>query len=95
MFVLVHHIIQDPEQFWTRSQEALPGTPDSLSLLHCLAGTEGNRATCLWEADSVEAVEAFLAPVHAGCATNEYRRAENSEGIAIPPQFQIVPPPGA
>jgi hypothetical protein len=95
MFVLVHHNVQQPEAFWARSQEALGNLPGELTLHHCLAAQGGTRATCLWEATSADAVRAFLDPLHAGLAHNEYRPAENREGIAVPKQFQLAPPPSA
>jgi hypothetical protein len=95
MFVLVHHTVQQPEAFWTRSQEALGNLPASLTLHHCLAAQDGSRATCLWEAPSADAVRTFLEPIHDGVAQNEYRAAENKEGVAVPAQYQLAPPPSA
>ncbi|MBR9989488.1 MAG: hypothetical protein KFH98_07020 [Gemmatimonadetes bacterium] len=95
MFVLVHHDVKQPEAFWARSQEALGNLPRELTLHHCLAAQDGTRATCLWEAASPEAVSAFLDPLHDGVADNEYRAAENSEGIAVPQRYQIAPPASA
>lgn len=95
MFVLVHHDVQQPESFWARSQEALGDIPSGLTLHHCLAAQDGSRATCLWEASSADAVREFLDPLHDGVAHNEYRAAENREGVAVPQQYQLAPPPSA
>jgi hypothetical protein len=95
MFVLVHHNVTDAESFWHRNQQALEDLPSELTLHHCLAAQDGTRATCLWEAPSVDAVRSLLEPLHSGVAVNEYRIAENREGIGIPAQFQIVSPPRA
>lgn len=93
MFVLVHHNINDPESFWARAQAGLGDLPSDLTLHHCLAAQDATRATCLWEASSTEAVSDFLEPLIQGAAKNEYRAAENREGIAVPQQYAMVAPP--
>jgi len=95
MFVLVHHEVNDPGSFWSRSQQALGDLPAGFELHHCLSASDGTLATCLWSAPSVDAIQSFLEPIHAGNASNHYKAAENQEGIAVPPQFQIVTPPVA
>jgi hypothetical protein len=92
MYVLVHHDIQRPEEFWTRSQQALGSLPGHLALHHCLAAEDGTKATCLWEATSADAVRDYLEPLHAGVAANEYRAAENREGVAVPRRYALEAP---
>lgn len=69
MYVLVHHRIHDPERFWATAEEP----PEGLTLHQTLSARDGTRATCLWEAESVEAVSGYLDPLSEGLATNEYR----------------------
>jgi hypothetical protein len=92
MFVLVHHTVTDPDTFWPTAQAALSDMPAGLTLHHCLAGKDGVRATCLWEAESVEAVRSFLEPVIGPSSRNEYSEAENRDGIAVPAHLVMEPP---
>lgn len=83
MYVLVHHTIHDPERFWGAAEEP----PEGLVLHQTLSARDGRRATCLWEADSVEEVSDYLESLNDGFATNEYSEAENREGVVFPSRF--------
>ncbi len=87
MYVLVHHTVHDPAQFWSTAQTAIPNIPPTMKLHHTLSARDGTRASCLWEADSIDAVRDFLEPALGAVSTNEYREAENREGIALPTQL--------
>lgn len=89
MYVLVHHTIHEPGRFWTLAQSG-GEYPQGLTLHHTLSAKDGTLATCLWEADSLDAVRSFLDPLHHGIASNEYREAENREGFAIPKRFLVA-----
>jgi hypothetical protein len=84
VYVLVHHTVSDREKFWATAQEAIPNLPDHLKLHQTFPARDGSRATCVWEADSVAAVQEFLEPALGDYAYNEYAEAENREGIALP-----------
>jgi hypothetical protein len=86
MFVLVHHTISNPRAFWALSESA-GDLPEGLTLHQTLSAKDGTLATCLWEAESVDAVRSFLEPATDGMAKNEYREAENREGVVFPSQF--------
>lgn len=90
MFVLVHHTVHDPATFWTSASAAMPNMPRELTLHQTLAARDGTLATCLWEAASVDAVRAFLEPALGAASANEYREAENRDGIAIPARFNLT-----
>jgi hypothetical protein len=92
VYVLVHHLVTSPEQFWATAQEAIPNLPDHLQLHHTLSAVDGSRATCLWEAESVAAVREFLEPALGDFSTNEYAQAENREGVAVPRKYEAVQP---
>jgi hypothetical protein len=84
MYVLVHHDVHDPSGFWSTAEEAIPAIPEGLQLHQVIPAKNGSCATCLWEADSVQAVKDFLEPALADKATNRYSEAENREGVAMP-----------
>ena len=90
MYVLVHHDVSDPAGFWSNAQKGLANMPDHLVLHHTLSAKDGTRATCLWEAESVDAVRDFLEPLLGPTTKNEYREAENREGIAVPATMQAA-----
>jgi hypothetical protein len=87
MYVLVHHRVTDPDRFWPTAQNAIPNLPPELKLHHTFPARDGEIATCLWEADSVEAVREFLEPALGEFSSNTYAPAENREGIAVPPRY--------
>jgi hypothetical protein len=93
MYVLVHHNIRQPKEFWSRVQSVGDNFPPALTLHHTLSASDGTLASCLWEAPSVDAVRTFLEPVLADIASNEYRQAENREGLAIPAAYQDAAAP--
>jgi hypothetical protein len=88
MYVLVHHNVTAPENFWATAQAALDSLPAELQLHHTLSARDGRRATCLWEANSVEAVREFLEPALGAYSQNEYSEAENREGVVVPAAMQ-------
>jgi hypothetical protein len=92
MYVLVHHTVTDARHFWSTAEQAIPNLPAGLQLHHTLSARDGSRATCLWEADSVDAVRDFLEPALGAYSSNEYREAENREGIALPTQMSAAIP---
>lgn len=84
MYVLVHHDIHDPAIFWSTAEKAIPGIPSTMKLHHTMPAKDGTRATCLWEADSVDDVRDFLEPSLGAVSTNQYAEAENRDGVAMP-----------
>jgi hypothetical protein len=82
VYVLVHHEIRDPDRFWSIVQRA--DVPAEMKLHHTFPARDGSRATCLWEAESVDAVRDLVEPLLGGVSSNEYSEAENREGIAMP-----------
>ena len=84
MYVLVQHEIRDPQRFWSKAEQSIPTIPDGLKLHHSLAAKDGSRASCLWEADSVEMVRGYLEPLFGSFSTNRYAEAENRDGVAMP-----------
>jgi hypothetical protein len=93
MYVLVHHSIRNPNRFWSTAQTTMQAVPPELTLHQTLAAKDGSRATCLWEAASVKAVRDYLEPILEADSSNEYREAENRDGIAVPARLAIVPTP--
>ena len=90
MYVLVHHTIRDPDVFWGTARELFPLVPAELRLHQTLASTDGTLATCLWEADSIDAVRDHVESSLGAASVNEYREAENRAGVAVPSRFSAA-----
>ncbi len=89
MYVVVNHEISDTAKFWEAAQSTASGLPAGLKVIHTFPSPDGHLAVCVWEADSVEAVRAFLDPATAGAARNAYFQAPNKEGFAMPPLIHV------
>ena len=74
---------------WTKAQQALGALPSHFTLHHCIAGSDGHKATCVWEAESVAKLQSYLDPTLGPGTRNEYTEAVNKSGIAVAPAFQL------
>lgn len=88
MYVLVQHVISEPAAFWNAAD---PSTisPD-IRLHHSFPTPDGTRATCVWEAQSIERLQAILEPIIGRYSSNEYLAVENREGFARPSRVPKV-----
>ncbi len=62
MFIVVNHAISNSEEFWPSAQKHLPKLPEEgiKRVINVFPNKEMNHATCVWEADSIEALDAYL-----------------------------------
>lgn len=86
MFVLVQHYISDPAVFWADVHASLGALPSNLCLLHCFPSPDGSQAVCVWEAEAVRDVRAFIEAYVGHVSRNVYLPVENGGGIAAPSQ---------
>ena len=84
MYVVAQHKISDPAAFWSQSREAVDSLPSSLKLRHTYPNADGTRAVCLWQADSVEAVQEFVDSRVGGVSTNEYYEVGSDKAMGLP-----------
>ena len=82
MYIVVQHTISDPPTFWNAADST--GLPPKAKLHHTFPTPDGTRATCVWEAESVETLRNLLEPVVGRASRNEYYAVENREGFAFP-----------
>ncbi len=82
MYVLVHHNIHDRDRFWAAVQDTK--IPDTMKLHQSIPAKDGSRATCLWEAESTDAVRDLVEGSVGEVSTNVYMEAVNKDGIAMP-----------
>jgi hypothetical protein len=62
MYVVVQHQFKDPETAFARGEKLIKneGAPTGARGLQFYPSTDGSAATCLWEADSVEAIQHYV-----------------------------------
>ena len=62
MFISVHHQINNPGQFWASAQKSLPNLPEPgvQRVINVFPSSDMCQATCIWEADSIEALDQYL-----------------------------------
>lgn len=86
MFVQVIHDITDKGAWVQRLAEfAKEGAPSELTLHSSATSTDGTKAFCLWEVQSVDALSGFLDRATAGAAQNIYYAIdENAPATSLP-----------
>jgi hypothetical protein len=94
MHVSVHHTITDPqkwEQITKKMTEAVEQgrLPQGLKGLMYLPGTDGRKADCLWEAQSVDALKNFLDREIGTAARNDYFQINTAAAFGLPGQQEM------
>jgi hypothetical protein len=62
MYVIVQHQFKDPQVAFSRGEKLIKneGAPVGVRGLQFYPSSDGSAATCLWEADSVEAIQGYV-----------------------------------
>ncbi|HEX8864705.1 MAG TPA: DUF3303 family protein [Lentzea sp.] len=96
MYVIVHHHIKNPETAFERGQRLIAGdgAPDGVKVLQFYPSQDLTAVTCLWEADSVAAVQGWVDSVLGDASENrsyavdaEKAFAERPLGLAAAPML--------
>jgi hypothetical protein len=93
MYVLVQHYVSDVQTFWSAVQHAIPTLPPYLKLHQCFPTPDGSHAVCVWEADGIRDVRAFLESYLGHASRNLYFPVENAQGIASPSRVGVPDEP--
>lgn len=83
MFVVVEHTITNQDAFFglvPRVAEA----PSGIKALQFFPSMSKDRAVCLWEANSVDALKNFFDPLSAQSSRNTYYAVDNTKAIGLP-----------
>jgi hypothetical protein len=83
MFVVVEHTITNPGVFFglvPRVAEA----PSGIKGLQFFPSMSKDRAVCLWEANSVDALKGFLEPLSAESSRNTYYTVDSTRAMGLP-----------
>jgi hypothetical protein len=89
MYVLVQHYISDPVTFWSDVRYAVDALPQHLVLHHVFPTADGTHAVCIWEADSVRDVKAFIETYVGHVSRNLYFQVENRDSVALPGEVEL------
>jgi len=82
MYIVVNHAISNPEKFWGLAKAM--AVPAPLKLHSVFPSTDGARGTCLWEAQSVDAVKQFVDGATNAFSKNDYMAVETGSAMGLP-----------
>jgi hypothetical protein len=94
MYVLVQHYVNDVQTFWSAVRHSVGTLPPYLTLHHCFPTPDGSHAVCVWEAESIRDVRAFLETYVGHASRNLYFPVENAAGTSVPGQVVLPDEPG-
>ncbi len=80
----VNHTISNPTEFWGRAQKALPNLPEGIKVHVVLANESMDHGTCVWEAESLEKITAFLEAATGDVSKNEYMIIHEASAMGLP-----------
>jgi hypothetical protein len=60
MFVIAHHFIHEPDEFWASAQKVIPAIPPHIKLHSVYPSKDLKTGTCVWEASNAAEVQDFL-----------------------------------
>jgi hypothetical protein len=83
MFVAIHHEIHDPALFRQKANEMAP-PPGSLRRHQFLTATDLSRATCLWEAPTVDELRGYIDPALVPASTQTYFAINEERAVGLP-----------
>jgi len=83
MYIVVEHTITNPDVFFGVA-EKVAAAPPGINALHFFPSVSKDRAVCLWEAKSVDALKGFLEPLTAQSSRNTYYTVDSTVAIGLP-----------
>ena len=84
MFIVVEHTITNSEGFFGLVPKVAEA-PSGIKALQFLPSISKDRAVCLWEATSVDALKSFLEPLSAQSSRNTYYAVDSAIAVGLPP----------
>jgi hypothetical protein len=83
MFIVVEHTITNPDVFFGLASRVAEA-PSGINALQFFPSVSKDRAVCLWEAKSVDALKGFLEPLSAQSSRNTYYTVDSAKAIGLP-----------
>jgi hypothetical protein len=87
MYVAVLHQFQDPATAFARGEKLImnEGAPAGVRGLQFYPATDGSVATCLWESDSVEAIQEYVDSTLGESSVNTCWQIDTEQAFAEQP----------
>jgi hypothetical protein len=85
MYIVAQHDIQDPEGFWASAQRHLPRLPEAgvKRVLSVFPNQDMNKCTCVWEADSIPSLEAYLREKIGNASSESYYQVNEATAVGL------------
>jgi hypothetical protein len=83
MFIVVEHTITNPDVFFGLAPRVTEA-PSGIHALQFFPSMSKDRAVCLWEAKSVDALKGFLEPLTAKSSRNTYYAVDGTKAMGLP-----------
>jgi hypothetical protein len=86
MIIVVNHQINNPTDFWASAQKSLPELPVSgvHKIVQVMPNADMTTATCVWEADSIEALDTYLRSKVQDWSTESYYELNTAAAMGMP-----------
>jgi hypothetical protein len=86
MIIVVNHKVNTPGEFWAAAQKSLPELPVAgvTKIMQVLPNKDMTTATCIWEADSIEQLDAYLRSKVFAWSTEEYYELNTAAAMGLP-----------
>ena len=83
MFILVEHTITNKDVFFGLVQKVTEA-PSGIKALQFYPSMNEDRAVCLWEGNSIDALKGFLEPLTTKSSRNIYYTVDSTKAIGLP-----------
>ena len=86
MIIHVNHKINNPEAFWKSAQDNLPNLPEAnvQRVIQSLPNADMSEASCLWEAESIDALNSYLRSKVGDTSTEVYYEVNTANALGLP-----------
>jgi hypothetical protein len=86
MIIVVNHKINNPAEFWASAQKSLPQLPESgvKKVMQVMPNADMTMATCVWEADSIDALDTYLRSKVQDWSTETYFELNTAAAMGMP-----------
>jgi hypothetical protein len=83
MFIVIEHTITNPDVFFGLAARVAEA-PSGINALQFFPSMSKDRAVCLWEAKSVDALKGFLEPLTGQSSRNTYFTVDSTIAMGLP-----------
>jgi hypothetical protein len=86
MIIVVSHSISNPADFWASAQQSLPQLPENgvQKVMQVMPNSDMTMATCVWEADNLETLDAYLRSKVQDWSTETYYELNTAAAMGVP-----------